>query len=128
MNALPYLVVLLVAIALSLGLYALLTRTLARLNDKALTQRGVAAEASITAVEEKRLPRRLLAYGITYRYLAVTSQGTTQTYVGREAVEADEFPRFRVGHTIWIHYLPDRPEISRRSDALAKLPGRKIGG
>lgn len=127
MNALPYLVVLVVAVALSLGLYVLLTRTLARLNDKALTQRGVAAEATITAVEEKDLPRGLFAHGITYRYLAVTSQGTTQTYAGREAVDADEFLRFHIGDTISIHYLPDRPEISRRTDVLTRLPGRKIG-
>ena len=127
MNGLLFLLVLLVAVAVSLGLYALLMSTLARLNDKALTQRGVATEAAVTAVQEKHLLRGMLAHGITYRYRAMTNQGTTQTYVGREAVDAHEFQRFNIGDTIWIHYLPDRPEIARRTDVLAKLPGRKIG-
>jgi len=126
MNLLLLLAVLLVAAALSIGLYALLTRTLARLNDKALTQRGIATEAAITAVAEKHLPRGMLVHGITYRYRVMTRQGTTQIFMGREAVDAAEAQRFRVGDTIWIHYLPDRPEISRRTDVLAKLPGRKI--
>ncbi|MCA9903108.1 MAG: DUF3592 domain-containing protein [Anaerolineae bacterium] len=127
MNALLLLLFLLMSVAISIGLYMLLTSALSRLNDKALTQRGIATQATITALKEKQLPRGLLAYGISYRYHVVTASGTTREYEGHEAVDAEVFKRLKVGASIWVHYLPDHPQVARRTEALAKLPGRKIG-
>ncbi|MCL4250416.1 MAG: DUF3592 domain-containing protein [Anaerolineae bacterium] len=127
MNALLLLLFLLIAGVISIGLYMLLTAVLSRLNAKALTQRGIATQATITAVKEKQLPRGLLACGISYRFHVVTSSGTTREYVSQEAVDAEAYKHLKVGDVIWVHYLPDHPQVVRRTEALARMPGRKIG-
>lgn len=130
MNDLGALVVFLLIVigagALALLAYAGLTRWLAGLYARALTQRGVPTDAVITALERKHGLRGAPVYGMRYRYQARTARGI-DTFEGREPIREDEFQRYAVGGVIFVHYLPDRPEIARRTEALARLPGRKVG-
>jgi hypothetical protein len=122
------LLILLMAVSIAVvgGLYAVLTTMLRRLRERALTQRGAPVEAVITKLEERKLPRGQRAYLIHYSY-GVPGMRGVQLYAGREVVTAEEFRRYRVGVKLWVHYLPDHPETARRTDALARLPGRKLG-
>ena len=121
-----FLIVVIGAGALALLAYAGLTRWLGGLNAKALTQRGVPTDAVITALERKHGPRGLPLYSMTYRYQARTARGI-DTLEGREPIREGEYHRCTVGGVIFVHYLPDRPEIARRTEVLARLPGRKVG-
>ncbi len=112
--------------AIALLTYAGLTRWLSSLNARALTQRGVPTDAVITALERRRGPRGAPLCGMKYRYQARTTRGIA-TLEGRESIREDEYHRYAVGGVIFVHYLPDRPEIVRRTEVLARLPGRKVG-